>query len=86
VPQTVVVVGASLGGLRAAEQLRAQGFSGRIVVVGDEPHMPYNRPPLSKESLLGSEPDVTAEELAAGRLGRPRRPHGHARRRHVLRL
>ena len=34
--QTVVVVGASLGGLRAAEQLRAQGFSGRVVVVGDE--------------------------------------------------
>jgi len=72
VPQTVVVVGASLGGLRAAEQLRAQGFSGRIVVVGDEPHMPYNRPPLSKESLLGSEPDVTAEELAAGLAFRPR--------------
>lgn len=71
-PQTVVVVGASLGGLRAAEQLRAQGFSGRLVVIGDEPHMPYNRPPLSKESLLGSEPGVTAEQLAAGLAFRPR--------------
>ena len=71
-PQTVVVVGASLGGLRAAEQLRAQGFGGSVVVVGDEPHLPYNRPPLSKESLLGSGPDVTAEELAAGLAFRPR--------------
>ena len=47
----VVVVGASMGGLRAAEQLRAQGFEGAITVVGSEPHMPYNRPPLSKDVL-----------------------------------
>ncbi len=71
-PRTVVVVGASLGGLRAAEQLRAQGFDGHVVVVGDEPHMPYNRPPLSKESLLGSGSSVTAEELATGLAFRPR--------------
>ena len=69
---TVVVVGASLGGLRAAEQLRAQGFDGSLVVVGDEPHMPYNRPPLSKESLLGSDAGVTEGELAAGLAFRPR--------------
>jgi len=50
---SVVVVGASLGGLRAAEQLRAQGFDGAITVVGAEPHLPYNRPPLSKEALSG---------------------------------
>ena len=49
----VVVVGAGLGGLRAAEALRASGYSGAITVVGDEPHFPYNRPPLSKEALLG---------------------------------
>ena len=56
----VVVAGASLGGLRAAEQLRAAGFSGELVVVGDEPHLPYNRPPLSKEALAGG---VTREGL-----------------------
>lgn len=49
----VVVAGASMGGLRAAEQLRAAGWTGAITVVGDEPHMPYNRPPLSKEVLAG---------------------------------
>lgn len=49
----VVVVGAGLGGLRAAESLRGNGYDGRIVIVGDEPHLPYNRPPLSKEALAG---------------------------------
>ncbi|GAB2980818.1 FAD/NAD(P)-binding oxidoreductase [Streptomyces pseudoechinosporeus] len=49
----IVIAGASLGGLRAAEQLRAAGWTGEIVAVGDEPHMPYNRPPLSKEALAG---------------------------------
>ncbi|KUF16774.1 NAD(P)/FAD-dependent oxidoreductase [Streptomyces silvensis] len=52
----VLVVGASLGGLRAAEQLRAAGWRGPVSVVGDEPHMPYNRPPLSKEALVGAAP------------------------------
>ena len=47
----VAVVGASLGGLRAAESLRGNGFTGEVVVLGDEPHLPYNRPPLSKEAL-----------------------------------
>jgi NADPH-dependent 2,4-dienoyl-CoA reductase/sulfur reductase-like enzyme len=45
-----------MGGLRAAEQLRAAGWTGAITVVGDEPHMPYNRPPLSKEVLAGKAP------------------------------
>ena len=49
----VLVVGAGLGGLRAAEALRGAGFEGAITVVGDEPAMPYNRPPLSKEALAG---------------------------------
>ncbi|WP_171059855.1 NAD(P)/FAD-dependent oxidoreductase [Streptomyces montanus] len=52
----IVVAGASMGGLRAAEQLRAAGWTGTITVIGDEPHMPYNRPPLSKEVLAGKAP------------------------------
>ncbi|MFF8479828.1 NAD(P)/FAD-dependent oxidoreductase [Streptomyces antibioticus] len=52
----VLVVGASMAGLRAAEQLRAAGWTGAITLVGDEPHMPYNRPPLSKEVLAGKAP------------------------------
>ena len=49
----VVIVGASLAGLRAAETLRAGGFAGTLTLVGDEPHEPYDRPPLSKQALLG---------------------------------
>ncbi|CAL2069058.1 MULTISPECIES: NAD(P)/FAD-dependent oxidoreductase [Streptomyces] len=52
----IVVVGASLAGLRAAEALREQGFTGSLTVVGDEPHPPYDRPPLSKQVLLGVAP------------------------------
>jgi NADPH-dependent 2,4-dienoyl-CoA reductase/sulfur reductase-like enzyme len=50
---TVVVAGASLAGLRAAQALRRQGFDGRVVVVGEERHPPYDRPPLSKDVLAG---------------------------------
>jgi NADPH-dependent 2,4-dienoyl-CoA reductase/sulfur reductase-like enzyme len=50
---TVVVVGAALAGLRAVEELRAAGFAGRLVMVGAEPHLPYDRPPLSKQVLAG---------------------------------
>jgi len=58
---TVVVVGASLAGLRAAEELRAAGFGGRLVVVGAEARQPYDRPPLSKQVLAGEwEADQTA--------------------------
>jgi NADPH-dependent 2,4-dienoyl-CoA reductase/sulfur reductase-like enzyme len=57
----VVIVGASLCGLRAAEALRAEGHDGEIVVIGDEPHEPYDRPPLSKQVILGlAEPDRIA--------------------------
>jgi 3-phenylpropionate/trans-cinnamate dioxygenase ferredoxin reductase subunit len=49
----VLIVGASLGGLRAAEALRALGLAGAITIAGAEAHMPYNRPPLSKDVLLG---------------------------------
>jgi NADPH-dependent 2,4-dienoyl-CoA reductase/sulfur reductase-like enzyme len=57
----VVVVGASLAGLRAAETLRTSGFDGSITVIGDEPHLPYDRPPLSKRLLSGEwEPERIA--------------------------
>jgi NADPH-dependent 2,4-dienoyl-CoA reductase/sulfur reductase-like enzyme len=49
----VVVVGASLAGLRAAETLRTDGYDGRLTVIGAEPHLPYDRPPLSKKVLAG---------------------------------
>jgi NADPH-dependent 2,4-dienoyl-CoA reductase/sulfur reductase-like enzyme len=54
----VVIVGASLAGLRAAETLRQAGFDGDVTLVGAEPHLPYDRPPLSKQVLAGEwEPD-----------------------------
>ncbi|MFE6163270.1 NAD(P)/FAD-dependent oxidoreductase [Streptomyces sp. NPDC056486] len=51
--RTITVVGASLAGLYAARELRAQGYDGRLVIIGDEPHPPYDRPPLSKDFLTG---------------------------------
>jgi 3-phenylpropionate/trans-cinnamate dioxygenase ferredoxin reductase subunit len=53
--QTFVVVGASLAGAKAAETLREEGFTGHIVLIGEETERPYERPPLSKGHLLGSE-------------------------------
>ncbi|MCL2394515.1 MAG: FAD-dependent oxidoreductase [Acidimicrobiaceae bacterium] len=51
--QTFVIVGASLAGAKAAETLRSEGFDGRIVLIGEEPVRPYERPPLSKDYLRG---------------------------------
>ena len=51
---TVVVVGASLAGLRAAETMRSEGHGGAVVLIGAEPHLPYDRPPLSKQYLAGT--------------------------------
>ncbi|MFF3909604.1 NAD(P)/FAD-dependent oxidoreductase [Streptomyces sp. NPDC001848] len=61
--RTVAVVGASLAGLSAARSLRRRGYDGRLVVIGDEPHRPYDRPPLSKEFLAGAigEADLALE-------------------------
>ncbi len=53
--QTYVIVGASLAGAKAAQTLREEGFAGRLVLLGDEPERPYERPPLSKGYLLGKE-------------------------------
>jgi NADPH-dependent 2,4-dienoyl-CoA reductase/sulfur reductase-like enzyme len=59
--RNIVVVGASLAGLRAVETLRREGYDDRLVVVGAEPHLPYDRPPLSKELLAGTwEPEQLA--------------------------
>lgn len=75
---SVVIVGASLGGLRTASALRRFGFAGRITLVGDEPHPPYDRPPLSKEVLTGEKqpedtffrtPDFFEEQGMELRLG-----------------
>jgi NADPH-dependent 2,4-dienoyl-CoA reductase/sulfur reductase-like enzyme len=60
---TVAVVGASLAGLSAARALRAQSYDGRIVVIGDEAHAPYDRPPLSKEFLAGT---ASLDDIALG--------------------
>ncbi|MCB5908851.1 NAD(P)/FAD-dependent oxidoreductase [Streptomyces pinistramenti] len=67
----IVIVGASLAGLRAAETLRDEGFTGPLTLVGEEPEPPYDRPPLSKQVLLGK---ARAEEI-----GLPRRRKVDAR-------
>jgi 3-phenylpropionate/trans-cinnamate dioxygenase ferredoxin reductase subunit len=52
-PVTLVIVGGGLAGARAAESARSSGFQGRVVIVGEEPTLPYERPPLSKAVLRG---------------------------------
>jgi 3-phenylpropionate/trans-cinnamate dioxygenase ferredoxin reductase subunit len=51
--ETFAIVGAGLAGAKAAETLRTEGFDGRVVLIGDEPERPYERPPLSKDYLRG---------------------------------
>src|SRR5256714_13085354 len=81
-PRRLVVVGASLAGLRAVEGARRDGFAGTVTLIGAEEHLPYNRPPLSKACLEagpGEVPDTTfrnehtlrAELGADLRLGAP---------------
>jgi 3-phenylpropionate/trans-cinnamate dioxygenase ferredoxin reductase subunit len=53
---TFVIVGAAMAGAKAAEELREQGFDGRVILVGDEPEQPYERPPLTKDYLRGESP------------------------------
>jgi phthalate 3,4-dioxygenase ferredoxin reductase component len=54
VPHRVAVVGSSVGGVRAARALRAEGYQGSITLVGEEPELPYDRPPMSKQVLTGA--------------------------------
>jgi 3-phenylpropionate/trans-cinnamate dioxygenase ferredoxin reductase subunit len=79
-PEHVVIVGAGLGGLRTAQQLRSAGLQGRISLVGAESHLPYDRPPLSKQVLTGewhpertglAEPDTFDELGVRTHLGNP---------------
>ena len=65
-PEPIVVVGTSLAGLRAIEALRREGYDGRLVAVGAETHLPYDRPPLSKQFLKG---DWDVDRLALRREG-----------------
>ncbi len=78
--ENVVVVGASLAGLRACESLRSNGFEGTITLIGAEDHLPYDRPPLSKKILTGDwqpeqivlrKPESFAELDVAMLLGTP---------------
>ena len=59
--ETIVIIGASLAGVRAAETLRSNGFAGALTIIGAETHMPYDRPPLSKNYLAG---DWDADRIA----------------------
>ena len=58
--KTLVIVGASLAGAKAAEGARTAGFDGRVVLIGDEEELPYERPPLSKAVLRGEAAAETA--------------------------
>jgi 3-phenylpropionate/trans-cinnamate dioxygenase ferredoxin reductase component len=54
--QTFIIVGASLAGAKAAEELRNEGFDGRVLLIGAEPERPYERPPLTKDYLRNESP------------------------------
>jgi 3-phenylpropionate/trans-cinnamate dioxygenase ferredoxin reductase component len=62
-PDTHVIVGAAVAGAKASEALREEGFEGRIVLIGQEPELPYERPPLSKDYLRGESPREKARVL-----------------------
>jgi 3-phenylpropionate/trans-cinnamate dioxygenase ferredoxin reductase subunit len=55
-PETFVIVGAGLAAAKAAEALRDEGFDGKVLMIGEEPERPYERPPLSKDYLRGAAP------------------------------
>jgi 3-phenylpropionate/trans-cinnamate dioxygenase ferredoxin reductase component len=66
---THVIVGAGLAGAKAAEALREEGLEGRIVLIGEEPELPYERPPLSKDYLRGESPREKARVHPEGFYG-----------------
>ena len=63
--ETFIIVGAGQAGARAAEAMRKAGFAGRVVLIGEEPEPPYERPPLSKAVLLGERPPESCRVLPA---------------------
>ncbi|RWA18642.1 hypothetical protein MBRU_05345 [Mycolicibacterium brumae DSM 44177] len=76
--QGIVIVGAGLAAVRLSEQLRRGGYDGPLTIVGEEPHLPYDRPPLSKEALRDPSVDTTlkpaqfyADQNITLRLGSP---------------
>lgn len=68
---SVAIIGAGQAGLQVAVSLRELHYEGRVVLIGDEPHIPYSRPPLSKAYLLGEAGDVAL------------RPHGYFAQHHI---
>ena len=50
---TILIIGGGQAGAQAVDTLRRAGYGGRIALIGDEPHLPYQRPPLSKKYLAG---------------------------------
>src|SRR5690606_39143259 len=65
----IVVVGGGVAGMRSATALRDEGFEGELVLLGAEPHPPYDRPPLSKRALLAPEPYDSTLPFDAEALG-----------------
>ena len=79
----MVIVGAGECGARAALALREHGYEGPVTLIGDEPHLPYERPPLSKEAMAGGgepAPKLVADAGAFCRAAHRLR-HRHERRR-----
>ena len=68
----VVIVGASVGGVRTAQALRREGYPARIVLVGAEPDLPYDKPPLSKQYLTGEWPAERVALMTREEAGRHR--------------
>src|ERR1700729_1117569 len=54
---TILILGGGQAGAQAVDSLRREGFAGRLALIGDEPHLPYQRPPLSKQYLAGDMAD-----------------------------
>src|SRR5215211_7702345 len=81
--ETIVIVGTGQAGGWAAATLRQQGFAGAITLIGEEPHPPYERPPLSKDVLIGSKPPESTHLWPADKLSELKldlRPGMRARR------
>ena len=57
---TMLIIGGGQAAAQAVDTLRREGFAGRLILIGDEPHLPYQRPPLSKQFLAG---DLAADRL-----------------------
>ena len=62
---TFLIVGGGQAGAQAIDSLRRDGFSGKLVLVGDEAHLPYQRPPLSKKYLAGEMPEFAMKLITA---------------------